>query len=378
MKSDGMKRAIILIPYAIIVYFVITNIIFVVNCIKYLLDILSPLFIGIGIAFVLNLIMRFYEACILDKLFELKKFKKIKKAKRLISVILTYISTALIITVIINFIIPQIASSIKMLTRSLPDYLMQISVYFNGFTNNYDITKEIWLQLVNNIDTVITNARQLINVALPQLLNLTLDLTMGVVNIFLGIVFSAYMLYSKEKLIKIFRKIIYVCFNKNTALRIESVFGSANKIFRSFVGGQLVESVILGVLCFIGMNIFKMPYAPLISVIVGVTSLVPILGTYVGIAISTLLILFESAVIAFWFLVFIIVLQQIEGNLIYPRVVGNAIGLNGIWVLFAVTVGGGLFGVIGILLGVPVLAVLYSLIGDFVNNKLKTMEIDVK
>ena len=183
-------------------------------------------------------------------------------------------------------------------------------------------------------------------------------------------IFAVYMLLSKEKLLLTAKKVFYAHLNKDTADHIVSIFKHANKVFRSFVGGQITEAFILGILCYIGMLIFRMPYAPLISVIMGVSSLVPVIGPIVGTIPSAILILLESPIVALWFVIYIIVLQQVEGNVIYPRVVGSAIGISGFWVLLAVTVGGGLFGVLGILIGVPLMAVIYTLYGEFVNKKI--------
>ena len=378
MKFDNLRKPIALVTYAILAYFLINNIGAVIKSIQFILSLFSPVFIGIGLAFVLNLMMKFYEVKILDKLFNKKKLKKFVNLKRPFGMAFTYISAAAIVAIVINFIIPQLTTSIKALTNSFPEYIAQLGTYFQGITSSYDFTKDLWTQFVNNLDKVISNASQIINFAVPQLVNLTKGLTSVVINIFLGFVFSIYMLFSKEKLIKMLKKVVYVTFEKNTANRICEIAGNANKVFGSFIGGQIIESTILGILCFIGMSIIRMPYAPLVSLIVGISSLVPVLGTYVGVIISAFLILLESPIMALWFVIFIIILQQIEGNLIYPKVVGNAIGLSGIWVLLAVTVGGSLFGVLGILLGVPVMAVIYSLFKEYTNNKLKKMEIEIE
>ena len=378
MKIENIKKPIILITYAVLIYYLITHFQRVINSVNYVLAMLSPLFIGIGIAFVINLLVRFYEIKILDKLFEKKKMSKLMGLKRPLSMILGYASAIAIVGIIVNFIIPQIGLSIKSLTERLPGYMNEISAFFQKIASDYDFTNQLWAQFINNIDKIISNASQVLNFALPQLLNITKGLTSGVINIFLGFVFSLYMLASKEKLISMLKKLVYAILKKETADKVTEVAREANIIFRSFVGGQLIESTILGILCFIGMSIFRMPYAPLVSVIVGVFSLVPVLGAYVGVIISAFLIILESPVMAFWFVIFVVILQQVEGNLIYPRVVGNAVGLSGIWVLLAVTVGGSLFGVLGILLGVPVMAVVYSLLKEYVNKNLEGKNIKIE
>lgn len=377
MKNENLKKPLILISFAILAYFLVNRFENVIGFFNFVISLLSPVFIGIGIAFVINLLVRFYEINLIGKLPEKKISAKVKKIKRPLSMIFSYITALAIVVIIVNFIIPKISISIKALTVSLPEYMNQIGLFFHNLTKNHNFTNQLWEQVINNIDKVISNTSQVLNVALPQLFNITKGLTSGVINIFLGFVFSVYMLASKEKLLSILKKTVYAICEKEKADRIIVLSARANKIFRSFVGGQLIESTILGVLCFLGMTLFKMPYAPLVSVLVGITSLVPVLGSYVGVIISALLILLESPVMALWFVVFIVILQQIEGNLIYPRVVGNAIGLDGIWVLLAVTVGGSLFGVLGILLGVPVMAVIYTVVKENINSALERKNINI-
>lgn len=376
MKNENMKKPLILISFAILAYFFINRFENVMVFFNFVISLLSPVFIGVGIAFVINLLVRFYEINLVGKLPENKIPKKIMKLKRPLSMIFAYVSAFAIIVIIVNFIIPKISISIKALTVSLPEYMNNIAFFFQDITKNHNFTNQLWEQFINNIDKVISNTSQVLNVALPQIFNITKGLTSGLINIFLGFVFSVYMLASKEKLLSILKKTVYAFSKKEKADRIVEISARANKIFRSFVGGQLIESTILGVLCFIGMALFKMPYAPLVSVIVGITSLVPVLGSYVGVIISALLILLESPAMALWFVVFVVILQQIEGNLIYPRVVGNAIGLDGIWVLLAVTIGGSLFGVLGILLGVPVMAVIYTVAKENINGILERKNIN--
>ena len=369
MKIDNIKKPILIITYAIILYFIVHNLSTFLGYINSGLKVLTPLIIGGVLAFIINLILRFIEKKLFNKIFA-KKLDKVKKIRRPVCVVISYLVFAGIIFIIVKFISPKIQESVALFSAKVPFYINSVSNYFSQFAIDYNIASDLWEKFMDNFGTIFNNASQLLNSALPKIVDLTKTITTSVFDVFIGLVFSVYMLLSKEKLLLTVKKVFYAHLNKDTADHIVSIFKHANKIFRSFVGGQITEAFILGILCYIGMLIFRMPYAPLISVIMGVSSLVPVIGPIVGTIPSAILILLESPIVAVWFVVYIIVLQQVEGNVIYPRVVGSAIGISGFWVLLAVTVGGGLFGVLGILLGVPMMAVVYTLYGEFVNKKI--------
>ena len=371
--TNNLKKYVPLITYGILLYFIVHNISTVIGYIGSAFQVLMPLFIGLILAFVINMFLRFYEKKVYDKIFK-KNPEKYKKAKRPVCIILSYLSFAAIIYAIIAFLAPRISDSISTLTRNIPSYINSISQFLYNLALEYEFTEDIWNKLIENFGVIITNTSQFLNTTLPKIVDITKDVTSSVVDIFIGFVFSAYILFSKEKLINILNKVLHAHIPEKTADKIQEIIATSNKTFRSFVGGQLTEALILAVLCYIGMTIFKMPYAPLVSVIIGISSIIPVIGPFIGTIPCTFLILLESPVMALWFILFVIVLQQFEGNIIYPKVVGSAIGLSGFWVLLAVTVGGGLFGVMGILLGVPIMAVIYTLYGTYVNNKLKLNE----
>ena len=369
MKTNGIKKTILLTTYAILLYFIVHHFSTFLHYVGEVLSVFTPLFIGLAIAFIVNLLLRFFERMVFDKIFK-NPSDFLKKIKRPLCVILSYAAFVGIIWIIVNFISPKIADSMQTFTGKVPYYITLVSDYVYQLTIDFDVTNEIWNKFMDNFGFVINNTSQFINSVLPKIVDITKGITSSVIDIFIGCVFSVYMLLSKEKLLLTFKKVLHAHIEEKKASKIMDIIGQANKVFRSFVGGQLTEAVILGVLCYIGMSILNMPYAPLISVIIGVTSIIPVVGPFIGIIPSAFLILLESPITALWFIVFIIVLQQFEGNVIYPRVVGNAIGISGFWVLLAVTVGGGLFGIMGILLGVPLMAVVYSVYGQYVNEKI--------
>ena len=366
MKTDNIKKPILIISYGIIIYFIVNNLATFLGYISSFLKVIAPLIIGGVLAFIINLFLRFYE----KKVFVNVK-EKWEKFKRPVCVIISYLTFFLIIFIIVKFISPRLEESIKTLTSSIPAYVNSVSEFFYNLTLEHKITEELWNKVIENFGLIITNTSQFLNTALPKIFNVTKMVTSSVFDIFIGLVFSVYMLLSKEKLVRICKKVLRAHTKEDFAQSVIDIFKRANKIFRSFVGGQLTEAAILAVLCYIGMSIFKMPYAPLISVIIGISSIVPVIGAIIGTIPCALLILLENPIMAIWFVIFIVVLQQFEGNVIYPRVVGSAIGISGFWVLLAVTLGGGLFGIFGILLGVPLMAVIYTVYGEYVNKKVE-------
>jgi len=194
----------------------------------------------------------------------------------------------------------------------------------------------------------------------------------GVINLFMGFVFAIYMLLQKEKLIKQFKKLFKAYLPEDKSRKLFYIGTITNDTFKKFFGGQFIEAVLLGILCFIGMTIFKMPYALTISVVIGVTALIPVFGAFFGTIIGAILILAVNPTQAFWFVIYIVVIQQIDGNFIYPKVVGDSVGLPGIWVMLAVIVGGNSLGIVGMLIGVPVASIVYKLVKEYVNrNKIE-------
>ena len=220
----------------------------------------------------------------------------------------------------------------------------------------------------NQLGTQITN---IAGQVAPKLIDFTMDFTTGVINWVIGLVVSVYMLYSKETLIRQVKKLVAAVLPVKISDKVLEVGAVSNRIFVRYLLGRIYDSLIVLVLCFIGMSILQMPYAPLISVVVGVTNIIPVFGPFLGGVPSALILLMVDPMKGLWFIIFIIVLQQVDGNIICPLIVGDSLGISGIWVLAGVTLGGGLGGVAGMVLGVPILAVLYLLLSEFVNKRLQ-------
>ena len=252
--------------------------------------------------------------------------------------------------------------------------LEELMVNYPNIVNKINEVKPDWKSIENTLNDFLKDGFTNI---LSSSVNFIITTISSVVSFVMSIIFAIYMLYQKEKLSKQALKVVYAYFSKEKADYLLKVGKTANETFSNFVGGQLLEACILGLLCFIGMSILKIPYALTSSVLVGFTALIPVFGAFIGTAVASILIVVVSPVKALWFIIFIIILQQIEGNIIYPKVVGSSVGLPAMWVMLAVIVGGSCFGMVGMLIGVPVSSVLYTLFRESVNEKLKEKNIEI-
>lgn len=379
--NNNIKDNLILGSLLIIIFFVLLNIKYFINGFESLLVILNPFLLGFAIAFVLNLPMKLFE----DKLlffFDNKKYSKYKSFKRPISILITFIFVIGLIIGLFLFVMPQLASSISSLLESIPDYIKAFEKTMNEYLSNNQMSTEIldtiYPSIMSTWKELLKVGGQLLTTSLTGILNTTISITNGLINFVLSIVFSIYMLASKETLIKHMKKFIYAFLNKPVADKILRISRLTNITFSKFIAGQCIEAVIIGTLCFVGMNILSFPYALLISVLVGVTALIPVFGAFIGTIPSAFLILLINPVKAIWFIVFILCLQQFEGSVIYPKVVGNSVGLSAIWVMLAMLVGGSTLGLLGMIIGIPIVSVIYQLLKEKTNKKLLNKNINIK
>lgn len=340
--------------------------------------IISPFIIGFCMAYVVNLLLRPLERFWLWIWRKNKRQKLITKIKRPLCLTLSFLIVLGVIFAIMFMIIPAFKETVVSFANKVPQYAKTVEGWYFTvveFLEQYNFTlPEISLDTAKMTEiakNIISNYGE--NV-LDTTVNVTASIFSAVVDMVLGIVFAIYLLAQKENLGRQTKKSIRAIFGEKRAQKIVDFTALTNSIFTKFVTGQLTEACIIGALCFIGMLIFGMPYAAIISVLVGFTALIPMFGAFIGTGIGAFLILLENPIKAIWFVIFIIILQQLEGNLIYPRVVGKSVGLPGIWVLAAVTIGGGIFGVAGMLFSVPVCSVLYVLFKEYVNKKTKENE----
>lgn len=340
-----------------------------------IITLLSPFIIGFCMAYVVNLLLRPLERLWMWIWRKLKKQRLVSKIKRPLCLTLSFLIVLGVIFAIVFMIIPAFKETVVSFANKVPQYAKTVEGWYYTVVEFLEQYNFALPEISLDIGKITEIAKDFISNygdnVLDTTVNVTASIVSAVVDIVLGIVFAIYLLAQKEKLGRQTKKSINAIFGEKRAKKIVDFTDLTNSVFTKFVTGQLTEACIIGVLCFIGMLIFGMPYAAIISVLVGFTALIPIFGAFIGTGIGAFLILLENPVKAVWFVVFIIILQQLEGNLIYPRVVGKSVGLPGIWVLAAVTIGGGLFGVLGMLFSVPICSVLYVLFREYVNKKNK-------
>ena len=373
-----LKYVLIVITFTICLYWIINHFDNFMSGVGSIIGLISPFLIGFCVSFVINTLMNPLEK-LWDKVFTKAKGKWKEKIRRPICLILSLIIVLSVIFAIIFMVIPQLKNTILEFVDMLPQYIENLTKWWAdviSFLGKYGIT----LPSLNlDFDKIVDSIKGLVVNHGTNFINKTFHITGSiagaVVNTVIGFVFSIYLLSQKESFGAQTKKALYAIVPETKADKIINLASLTNQTFTKFVTGQLTEAVIIGLLCFIGMLILRMPYASVISVLVGFTALIPVFGAFVGTAIGAFLILMVDPMKAIWFVVFIIVLQQLEGNLIYPKVVGKSVGLPGIWVLTAVTIGGGAFGVLGMLFSVPVCSVVYTVFKEYVVKRLKEKRI---
>ena len=339
-------------------------------------SILSPFIIGAAIAFILNVPMRAVE----------RWFSKIGNtgARRAVAILVTLVIILLVLAGVFYLLIPQVGETVETLVEKLPAFfngiIADVNVYLsenpdllNWLQENTNFANLDWASLIQKAVSIISDS---LTTVADTLFTTVVGVGSGIFNAIISFVFALYCLARKETLARQFRRMLYALVPEKISDEVVRIMRMTNSTFSNFISGQCLEALILGSMFAICMPIFGMPYMPLVSVVIAITALVPIVGAFAGCVVGTFFILVDSPILAVWFVVMFLVLQQIEGNLIYPKVVGTSIGLPGMWVLLAVAVGGDLMGVGGMLLMIPVTSVLYALAREFANKRLETKQID--
>ncbi len=344
--------------------------------IQYLGNVFSPFVLGGVIAFILNVPMRAIESKL--------HFIKGEKVKRISAILLTLLAIILVITGVVMLIIPQIQDTLMLLASQLPAFFARVQTALMDFlqeypqlnewvTNYLDLQQFDWSAILEKVAAFVSTS---VGMILTGAVVAVKDIFGVVFNLVVSVVFAFYCMACKETLARQARRLAYSLLKENAADHMVRIMRMTNSAFSNFLTGQCLEAVILGLLFVPAMAIFGMPYIPLICVLIAVTALVPLVGAFVGCILGAFFILVTDPMLAVGFVVMFLVIQQIEGNLIYPRVVGESIGLPGMWVLLAVAVGGGFFGVGGMFLMVPLSSVIYTLLREFTHNRLTERAID--
>lgn len=373
------------IAAGVLFYFSIDYMGDLVKAIRSLMGILSPFIWGLVISYLLVPSMMMYERKLFRPLVasikkRRPKVKLSKKLPRVLALILAEIVMLLLITALIYLIVPQVYDSISAIITNSPAYFESASKAIDNLLHDFPEIEMYATKVFGNITETLT--KWATNTLLPSMENIVTNITTGVFsvvkavyNIAIGMIVSIYILYNKEPFIAHYRKTLYCIFKPEKARKISSALRFADRTFMGFIVGKLLDSAIIGMICYVGCVVMRMPYDLLISVIIGVTNIIPFFGPFIGAIPSALLVLLVDPKMCLWFVIFIIVLQQIDGNIIGPKILGTSIGINGFWVLFSIVFFGGLFGFWGMLLGVPTFVIIYTAVERAVNRKLESRDL---
>lgn len=378
LNKETMKKIRSLIVFTALLVVALVNYKAVFGVIKVGFNIIFPFVLGGAMAFVINAPMQFFER----HLFHNEKMKNKKIAQKLarpVSLLISLMAVVAVIALVVFVVVPELGKTFISLGTTISDFMptMQkwIDNLFQGNAAILEWSKELnWDDIVSSVVNFLKNGAS--NV-LGSTYSIAKSIISGLTSFFIGFVFACYIVLQKEKLSVQIKKVMYALMKKKNVEQVMKVCSLSYRIFLNFLTGQCLEAVILGTMFFIAMSLFRFPYAMLVGILIAFTALIPIFGAFIGCVVGAFLILMVSPVKAVAFVIMFLVLQQIEGNLIYPHVVGNSVGLPSIWVLVAVTLGGSLMGVVGMLIFIPITSVVYSLFREFVYHRLKEKRIKV-
>lgn len=376
LNKSNMKKIALLIAFGAAFYMALKNLYLLPYLVDSVIGIVGPVLAGFAIAFVLNVLMVQIE----NRLFlPLNRHcKKIwPKLRRAVSIVLTLVIVLGLIALVLFIVIPELVRTITNLTNNIPPFFNKLQEALTNLNRQHpqiaEYSRNININWTNISQMIAEYGQKFASNLLGSTVTVTTNVFHGAISLVLSFVISINVLAQKEKLCSQAEKVIYAYLPLRYADSVHRIFHLTNRAFYNFIAGTCTEACILGTLCFIGMNIFHFPYALLISVFVAFMALIPILGSFFSTVIGALLILIVSPIQALWYIVFFVVLQQLEGNLIYPRVVGYRVGLPAIWVLAAVTIGGSAFGIPGMVINIPVCSVLYTLLREDVGKRLSRL-----
>lgn len=362
-----------LIIFAAVVWLMVMNIDIVVKGALRVLVILKPFIIGGAIAFVLNIPMNFYEKNLFNKV----KNKNVRRFSRPLSFLLSLISVGAVVAFVVLTVMPQLGRTVGQLAVQVPEFFENLYIQMDKYlASNPELLDQFKGLNLEKMDwqTILTTVGNYLRSGVGSLIsssvNVASSIIGGVVNSLIAFIFAIYALIEKDKLQNQLRRILKAYAKEKVYNKVLSISSLLYKNFTAFISGQCLEAVILGTMFVVTMAIFRMPYALLVGVLIAFTALIPIVGAFIGCIVGAFLILVDTPQMALWFLILFFVLQQVEGQLIYPKVVGSSVGLPSIWVLVAVSVGGSLFGVPGMLIFIPLFSTFYVLLREDVNKRI--------
>ena len=376
LNRRSMRKILFLVTASVAIFLGLQNMGVVVGALRFVLGLLAPFFIGIAMAFLLYVPLGLFEKRIFCS-----NHKIIQIIRRPLSIFCSVILMSAVLLVVIVLLVPQVADTFETLKFIIPMFFRRIPLWVNQFTQRFpefnqwmlETVKIDWNQIGNTLLEWIQRGSSGLLGSTLSAISYVFGITF---NLIVAFVFAIYLLFSKERLVRQTKKLLFAYLPGEKAQRAVEVGQMSHRIFYQFVTGQMIEATILGTLCFVGMLVLGVPFALISSVLVFITAFIPLFGALIGTGIAAFMILMVSPIKALWFVIFIIILQQFEGNVIYPRVMGSSVGLPAMWIIVAVTLGGGLMGIVGMLLSVPIASILYTLLKETVDKRLKERKIN--
>ncbi len=373
MKKERILGYCYVAAFTVVLYLGLNNLERIGNTVQSGLKLLTPFFIGVVLAFILNFALRAFETHVFAGLAHHKK-PSMRKWVRPLSVLCSYLLLILIISLLLTVVIPQLVSSLSTLSGNVPGYVNTLQNEAEKLISGLNLDPVIldniytwfWQKMESFPDLLLNMLK-----SVPQVAGMLFSLGGGLLNVVVGLIVSVYLLLNKETLFSQMGRIVRAFLPAKAAGRVREGAAIASRTFTNYVSGQLLDALFVGIVSVVGLSLFQFPYAMLIGVVMGITNVIPFFGPFIGAVPGVLLLLIISPVKALLYIVFVLVVQQVDGNIIAPKIIGDSVGLPPLWVIFAVTIGGGLFGIAGMVLGTPIFAIFYNLLGRAVRSRLR-------
>ncbi|MBR5485704.1 MAG: AI-2E family transporter [Oscillospiraceae bacterium] len=340
-----------------------------------MVNLMMPFIIGFIFAYILNPVLNFFEKKIFGRIFGNKISRN---AVRNLSVLFTMLFFVFFLILFFALVIPQISQSLMTIYLQAPSALYNLQVFLHDSIREMGIKEEDMLTLTNGskeiVDAFISNMYEVVSTAAPYLINVTLNITSWVIHFVVGFIVCIYFFFAKEKFMAQIKKVMYALFSKDFVDKAVYLGNNSHQVFSGFISGKILDSCIIGLICYAGLFIIGTPYPLLISIIVGVTNVIPYFGPFIGAIPSALIVLIVDPMECLYFIIFVFILQQFDGNILGPKILGDSTGLSAFWVIFSITIFGGLWGFMGMLVGVPLFSVLYAIFKVFVEIRLENKQ----
>lgn len=358
---NRFKKPIFLITYGLLLYFFLLRFNVFSSVMQKFLTLIQPFIGGFALAYILNIPYTYF----LTKVLKSHTSDPYYKSKKSLSLILSYLIFFFIIGFIFSMLIPQLGESINIFMSNSSAYYQTLQNYLTDVVGKLQLEPSVW----NEIQKAIMSLVEFLKSLLPSIIGLITSTASSLVNLICTLFISVYFLVSKETLFSLVTRTLNAFASNKTKDRLKHILEVTNQTFRGFIIGQLTDALIIGIITFICSSLFDFPYPLLLAFLAGVTNVIPVIGPFIGAIPCVLIILMVEPTKAIWYIIFITILQQIDGNFICPKVVGDSTGLDGLWILLAVIVGGGFFGIVGCLLAVPLCAVAFKLYEEFLDQR---------